>query len=117
MTEAQHHCPTCNAPLSITSARWDEDNRVFMANGVAVKFTRVQAQIVGILWDARHSGGILGQRALAGLVYKDAIQPVHTVTVHMNRLRRMLKPTGYTITMSRGKPRTGFRIVPIEGAK
>ena len=96
-------------------ASWNLADRAFVANGVAVRFTKTEARIIDVLWRRRAQGGVPDLETLAQLVYADdpdgGPDNWNTLSVLLLKVRRKLEGTGFAIPHAYGRPRIGFRIV------
>lgn len=42
---------------------------------------------------------------------------LNTVAVHIAHIRKKLRPIGWTVTLSTGQPRRGYRLIPLAADK
>jgi DNA-binding response OmpR family regulator len=106
-------CPTCGADLH-DEVSWNAETRTFLVDGQTVRFTKTQGLIFDALWRARKRGGIQEREQFMQAAYADDIdggpECSSTLSVHLWRIRKMLEPTPYTVSMNFGRPRGGWNI-------
>jgi len=105
-------CPTCGSPLPEELVVWDLERRTFIGGGIAVYLSTTRSRVFDVIWLRRNGGGIKNGRELALMVYGSPTwQERNMIFYHLREIRTLLEPTGYTITLNTGNPRTGYRLV------
>lgn len=111
-------CPCCRQPLPPDGkTNWDVGTRTFIGNGVAVRFTDKEAQIVDALW-RRRNRPFNNKREMADTVYADdpdggPEDADNLMSVFVCRIRPKLAAVGWGITKNQGRPKRGIALVPL----
>lgn len=111
-------CRCCGQPLAVLlPVRWDLESRIFSAGGKQVQLHRQEALFFDVMFRHRNRGPFYDARTVFDAVY--AGDPtggpdcLSVVGVMFNQIRGRIEPMGWTITRHMGRPRRGYRLMPM----
>lgn len=120
MNQSISVCPHCHQPVAEipNGPTWDFSARTFSVGTQSIRFSHRNASVFDALFRHRNRGAIDSTQALADRVYANEINGgpdtgENSVSVALVHIRNALAPLGWTITKSLGRPKIGFRLVPM----